>query len=145
MRVKKTLIAGLLMTGLGASFGADAADLVIHNNTTNPSTSIVNGLSCSADIPGINGVTNPGEKNTIDGGLLWLICSTSPSDCKADVYATSDCNKSGASPIATVHLNLFQGKISIDPPSSDEQKKYNIIANGLDVTLNQISPAVGVG
>ena len=136
MKVRKTLASALLLAGLGTSFAANAGDLILHNNTSLPSTAYVN-IACSTTLLGAGGITQPGKENRINTDLLWFPCAINASACKADVYATKDCGESGAKPIAVVYLDLYTQQVTVG--SVNDKYKVEVNPNNkLEVTLSQV-------
>lgn len=105
--MKKILVSLLTIAGIGftpiASYAAH--EIHIHNGTSDPSASRMNGGLCSSFILGDGGVTKAGESKTIPGLQVDLACGHKP-ECYADVYLSRDCK---TKLIATVHLNTATG------------------------------------
>jgi hypothetical protein len=123
--IKKKILAATIMAGLGLSLSAYAIELTIVNNTSKPSTSLINshkfgGGICSASLPSsiVKGVTPPGEEQTISSTKLFTICILDKQNCKAEVFATDHCGSGGEAPIITVILDVNTGIKEVTPPTS---------------------------
>ena len=150
MSVKKTIIMGLVAMGVGVPMLAQAAmDLYITNNTKNDSTIIANTGACST-LLGEAGITRSGEQNhQVPENKVGLACSASilkKTDCKADVYMTSNCT---GPVVATVYFDIQKDKSGkyvgsgLRPvkPEDIKDKSYTVIGSGLNVIING-GPAV---
>ena len=130
MQFQKSLKRTMLSSALGLlalPALAMADNLVIHNNTDFPSTSIINDGVCSNFLPGGIGITQPHSTNTVPSVTVHSACWADRENCRATIYITNDC--SGPA-IAKVVLSTKTGVKSIEMIGS-----YSIIANGFDVTL----------
>jgi hypothetical protein len=90
MFVKKTIATTLFTLGLSLPLFAHA-ELVIDNDTNQPSTSIINSGFCSTTILGDDGITPAKTKKTIPDWQIDLACIGDTDNCRADVYMTNDC------------------------------------------------------
>jgi hypothetical protein len=104
-----------------------ADNLVIHNNTDFPSTSIINDGVCSNFLPGGVGITQPHSTNTVPSVTVHSACWADRENCHATIYITTDCTGPA---IAKVVLSTKTGVKSIEMLSN-----YSIVANGFEVTL----------
>jgi hypothetical protein len=122
MTIKKIVFTSLIAMSMSTVSMFAHAGLVITNNTKQDSTSSIFG-TCSTALPG--GIVKAGEQNhKVDDITIGLACWGHESNCVADVYMTADCEKSGASKIATVVFDTSKGVRSVTMNSS----QYTITA-----------------
>lgn len=135
MSIKSTVF--IVATAICATLPlqAKAADLVTHNMTKFDSTTIINKGACST-ILGSTGTTHANSTNVVPSGKVKFACLANLHNCKADVYMTPDCNKSGASPVATVYFDIDTG-IKTDKTEIHDSG-YAITGSAFEIT---ISPA----
>jgi hypothetical protein len=127
---KRILFTGLM--AMSMSSVTHAFSLELQNNTNLPSTSKING-TCSSMIPGGSGITKPHSHNSISGFLVKSVCGFTAKTCKAEVYATENCDASGAAKIADMVLDLVHGGIT----PSNIQPGYTFTSPGaFAVTLD---------
>lgn len=133
MVTKNIISKSLLAIGLASvsiwAYAADG-DLTTENLSDKASTAIINGFGCSSDL-GAKGITEAGETKTVEKSIIKIACATHPSDCKAEVFVTRNCNRSGASKIATVMFDTKKGIKSITMNST----QYELVGSGFKVTL----------
>jgi hypothetical protein len=130
MQFKKITRQAIVGTGLGLLLTpmlALAAEVTIHNNTDQPSTSIINNGICSSYLPGGIGVTQPHSVNTIPSVTVYSACWADRDNCKADIYMTSDCS---GPLIGKVTLSVSEGVKDIVVYGD-----YSISGNGFDITV----------
>lgn len=107
------------------------ADLTITNNSSEDSTSVINGNKCSSIVLGEKGITRAHSTNVVDNRAIVMACITSPFNCKADVYMTANCT---GEKIATAYLHTKNGIDHVEMSSN----KYSIVApkGSWNITLN---------
>jgi hypothetical protein len=130
MQLTKSLKRTILSSALGLLAMpalALANNLVIHNNTDFPSTTVINDGVCSNFLPGGVGITQPHSTNTVPSVTVHSACWADRENCRATIYITNDCT---GPVIAKVVLSTKSGVKSIEMLGS-----YSIIANGFEVTL----------
>ncbi|RDI46058.1 hypothetical protein [Aquicella lusitana] len=136
MLVKKTILKGLLAIGIGIPAFAQAADLVITNNTNQDSTVIANKGACSYPALGEVGITRAHKSNTVPESKLKLACMANKSDCKADVYMTSNCSgpiiATASFEVVTKDGKPGQGLKSIQIKDS----AYAVTGGGFNITIS---------
>lgn len=114
MGFKKTMLLGLVVASMGLSaFAAtpEYHDLIIQNDTKQPSTSVINGGACSTII-GASGTTEPGRTNPVKGNLVAFVCGKHITDCKADIYMARNCK---GPIVANAEIDLEHGVKYIRP------------------------------
>lgn len=111
MSFKKVIFTSLVAVNMSSISALAYADLVIQNNTNQPSTSSIKG-NCSSML-GKTGITEPHSRNVIKDSMIRFICGPGAKTCLADVYMTRDCGSSGKNKMATMELNLDTGAIAI--------------------------------
>lgn len=122
---KQLIMKSAAIIGLSClSTIAAAGNLIITNNTDEPSTTVTNG-KCSTQWLGEGGITKPHEKRELKETQLRVACGKDHLDnCVADVYMTNNCT---GPVIATVTLDTKKdgiknvvvipgGKYLIDAP-----------------------------
>jgi hypothetical protein len=103
---KITLFSSLLLSASLLAMPMTAnADLTIVNNTDSDSTCIVNDGMCSNEL-GDQGITHAHTSNLILQIELYIACGSNTSNCKADVYMSSNCS---GPKVGTVILDINQG------------------------------------
>lgn len=131
----KTAFSCLIALGISVfSLHAQAKELYTTNNTKFDSTCRTNDFLCSSDILGDAGITKAGEKRkkTTDSQLK-LACIKNLRDCKADIYMTNNCDKTGASKVAVIHFDVLgDGIKSIETIDNS----YLITGVGFEVTIS---------
>ncbi len=133
MSFKQSVIITFVTFGFAAfSAQAQANDLYTTNNTKLDSTCRTNDLMCSTDVLGDAGITRAGKTLVTPFKQLKLACGKYLHDCKADLYMSTNCDKSGASKIATIKFDVLDTgvkSIEVFDPS------YSIIGSGFNVTI----------
>lgn len=91
MLVRKTILSSLVLLCMGSMpLMAQAADLIVTNNTNEDSTtSIPSPLSpfkCSSGMPGGFGITLAHHTNTIPNYLIALACVPNQSNCVTEIF-----------------------------------------------------------
>ena len=119
MSIKKIICNSLLAVSMSSVSVLAFAALTIVNNTNKDSTSIINDGICSNTLPGGVGVTKAKSTNIINDTIIGIACWGHASDCKADVFMTTNCNSGGASKIATVVMDTKKGIKSVTVNSPD--------------------------
>lgn len=110
------------------------AAISIINNTGQNSTAVINGTCSSMSILGESGITKAHSSNTISDTVLWWACHSTPSNCIADVYMSTDCGLSGAKKVATILYDEDAGIKSINMYSKEYQ--FTVSNGGSTVLLN---------
>jgi hypothetical protein len=136
MSIKNTVF--MVATAICATLPlqAQAADLVTRNDTDLDSTSIINNGACST-ILGAIGTTHAHSTNVVPGGKVKFACLANLHNCKADIYMTSNCNKSGATPVATVYFDVDTG-LKADKTETHDAK-FVIGGSGFQTTISPAS------
>jgi hypothetical protein len=128
MQFKKTMLAaGLAILSVPLLALANTPDLIIHNNTDLPSTSVINGSICSNFLPGNVGITQPHSTNNVPGVTVHSACWANRENCRAVIYMTPDCS---GPVIGTVVISTTSGVKSIEVNGG-----YSISGNGFEITL----------
>lgn len=141
MSIKKTafLVGALICTALPLQVQAQtittAEGLRITNNTDFDSTSKINGLSCSSSVLGESGITRAHSTNEVSNGKIRVACALNRENCKADVYMSTDCEKSGKPRIATVILSVNTGIKEVNMNTGIENP-YIITYSGFTATIS---------
>lgn len=133
MSIKRTVLAAITSMVLAAPFAAQAANLVIVNNTDFDTTSIINNGACST-ILGKVGVTHPHSTNEVPGPTVRFACIANLHNCKADIYMTPNC-KAGGPSVATVYFDVDTGVKSI----SVIDTRYAITGNGFTTSISKVA------
>ena len=133
MFVKKTIATTVLICATAFPL-IGYAELVIHNETNQFSTSIINHGSCSTDILGDDGVTPPNTTKTIPDWQINIACYPDYENCIADVYMTNNCS---GKLITTVTFSATTGIKNATKPVDGYDIKYS----GFSVTLSGGPPA----
>lgn len=132
------MISALLVSALPVMAHAG---LHTYNFTDKPSTVRVTSSSskfCSVTPPFFNKFTpaavngKPGESDAA-GWEVKAICQTMSGNCEADMYASGDCNKSGAKPMA--HLKIDVSTLAVKLVSAEDP--YVVEVNGSTVTIRK--------
>ena len=138
MFFRKITFTSLLTVGICLPLLAQA-DLTLNNNTKQDSTSRINGGLCTSSIPvlvklGI-GIAKAGTSITIKTPELKVACFANETNCRADVYMTTVCEKSGQPRVATVILNVNTGIKDVQM-NTDIDNPYVITYSGFSATIS---------
>lgn len=134
----KKIITALLTLGLTSfTVCAMANDLSIKNNTDFNATSRINDGLCSNTLGDPYGTTYAHSSNTVPDNIIQFACTMNdgdPSNCKAEIYMTNDCNDSdpNAKPIGVVMFDINNGITSI---SMNPGTHFTVSGSGFDITL----------
>lgn len=120
MKVKKTIVAGLIAMSLPVI--AMATPLTIVNNTNQDSTSIINNGMCSNAL-GPSGITRAHQTNVVPDVVLQNACFFTPENCRADIYMTNNCT---GPKVATAMFSLKRGITGI----TGFTPNYALVMNG---------------
>lgn len=139
MSIKKTafLVSTLIFTAL--PIHAQAENLIkveglrITNNTDQDSTSKINGGSCSSSVLGEAGITRAHSTNEVSNAKIRVACVANRENCRADVYMTTVCEKSGQPKVATVILSVNTG---IKEVQVEAGSPYVISYSGFTATIS---------
>lgn len=136
MSIKNTVF--MVATAICATLPlqAKAADLITHNLTDFDSTSIINNGACST-ILGATGTTHAHSTNVVPSAKVKFACLANIHNCKADIYMTPNCNKSGSAPVATVYFDVDTGLKSDKTQIHDT--KFAISGTGFETTISPAS------
>lgn len=109
---KTTLLASIVVMGVGVASTASAKSLTIYNHTNHDSVTMINKGSCSSSLPG--GITRAHSKNVVPEALLKAVCGKK--DCSAEIYMSDHCGGPNNPVIATAVFNVKEGLKSISAP-----------------------------
>lgn len=125
-----------VIAGLSCN-AAMADDLIVSNDSSFDSTTIINGGICS-NMLGSDGLTKAGDlHHVIPEKMVNFACkymgdNPDPTNCKADLYMTSNCGADGSKPVATVYMDITGYGIksiqTYDP-------KFSIAGNGYTISI----------
>ncbi len=134
MRAFKPVLISMISASITLiASNVQAQSLYTHNITNADATCIINDGFCSTDILHEKGITHPGAVNETSRESLLRACIGNKTDCKADIYMTNNCDKTGASKIATVKFDVLnEGFKSVEMFDNN----YKIEGQGFDLFIS---------
>lgn len=162
--LKLFAVSTLAGISLSANAGIFGPDLDLANHVNLPSTTRINGGTCSSIIPKLGGAgitqncafnhvdnnNNAYADNIIAGYMVYAACWANETNCVADLFMTDNCDDTDktAKPIAQVTFDYKQGVKSVvmyddstKPIYNPDAKNYKIDYLNSDkfyVTLSRI-------
>lgn len=141
MSIKRTVFFVGAIICAALPFHAQAETIIkvdglkITNNTDKDSTSKINDGSCSSSVLGESGITRAHSTNEVSNAKIRVACVANRENCRADVYMTTVCEKSGQPRVATVILNVNTGIKDVQM-NTEIDNPYVITYSGFSATIS---------